>query len=375
MLNFLLVVAALVAGFVVWRKLREGSASADASPADGKGEPPPSAPAKSASGHTGRLSPDPAANAAASTPAAPPTPLELAEQAERKFRKALAAEAGDLAPSALLRTLAEKAAHAFSELEDTRRAAEIYRDARIHDKALKLYVNTLKDYPEAAQVASRKGDHALSAKLYTYVGDKEKALTSWVEWGRKAANPLQHAKEMRALGEEHFANVLVSIIETRPATNKDAELLYRLGGALDAGGFPSAALRVFARLVQVVPNYKDVAELRVELEQRVEAEARAQRMPEAESGSQFEAVTLPTVSGPVAHDSDPPFALLELPHIDDNNEAEALAAEASADAPDASQTESLVKTALATLALVTTAKRVRKGVVEEQVARTSHDDR
>ena len=371
MLKILAILAVFIGAFVAFRRLSARGAD-EKSSADGEnGETPRSPGAQAAPGHnTGRISPDPAASA----PATPPTPTEQAENSERKFRKALAAETGDLAPSALLRTLAESAAQAWTALEQTRRVAEIYRDARLHDKALKLYVNTLKDYPTAALVASRKGDHALAAKLHTYVGDKDKALASWVEWGRTAANPLLHVKEMRAFGEEQFANVLVSIIETRPATEKEAEVLYRLGGALDGGGFPSAALRVFDRLIEVAPSYKDVPALRAELEQRVAAEAHAPSELDADGGGQFEALTLPTAGASARTDSDPPFALLELPHIDDGSEPAEPEPTAAA-APDASQTEPLVKTALASLALVSAKRRVPKGAVEEQAARSVHDDR
>ncbi len=382
MWRIIAVIAALfTVGLLIWRQMGGGKAADDDAEEGEEPEeqqartsavharkrstgPLPTADEKSAAVRNPRLTPDPATG-----PITPPTPAELAEQSERKFRKALAGETSDLAPSALLRTLAEAAAQAWLALEDTRRAAEVYRDARIYDKALKLYVNTLKDYPEAAIVASRKGDHARAAQLHTYLGDKEKALASWLEWGRTAVNPLQYAKEMRAFGEEYFANVLVRIIETRPASEKDAELLYRLAGALDEGGFPQAALRVYVRLAEVVPHYKDVAACRAQLEERVAAEARSTSPLDAEAGGLFDPLALPTAS----FDSEPPQELLELPRIDD--EPEVPVAEEPAPPPDDSQTEALVKSALAAVALVKAARRARKDVVEEQVSRPRHDNR
>jgi tetratricopeptide (TPR) repeat protein len=379
MWRIIAVIAALfTVGLLIWRQMGGGKPSEDDADEDSDEEGQRNSAVHTRSRSTGplpraedkssprgqRLSPDPAAGAAP-----PPSPSELAEQAERKFRKALAGEASDLAPSALLRTFAETAAQAWLALGDIRRVAEVYRDARIFDKALKLYVNTLKDYPEAAIVASRKGDHARAAQLYTYLGDKDKALASWLEWGRTAVNPLQYGKEMRAFGEEQFANVLVRIIETRPASEKDAELLYRLAGALDEGGFPQAALRVFARLAEVVPNYKDVAACRAQLEQRVADEARNSSPLDADGGGLFDPLALPSAP----FQSEPPQELLELPCIED--EPEQPAAEEAAAAPDDSQTEPLVKSALASLALVKASRRARKDVVEEHVSRPRHDNR
>jgi hypothetical protein len=119
----------------------------------------------------------------------------------------------------------------------------------------------------------------------------------------------------------------------------------------------------------VVPHYKDVAACRAQLEERVAAEARSTSPLDAEAGGLFDPLALPTAS----FDSEPPQELLELPRIDD--EPEVPVAEEPAPPPDDSQTEALVKSALAAVALVKAARRARKDVVEEQVSRPRHDNR
>lgn len=292
-------------------------------------------------------------------------PRERAELLEKKFRKALSAEGGDLAPGALVKKLATTAAEAWLQVDEVRRAADIYRDARINDQALKYYVEVLGDFEEGARVASRKGDHARAAMLYTQVGDKRSACVSWLEWGRRAADPLRHEKIMRGVGDDLFAGILAKIVEMRPATPENVPLFRRIIEVIDEQASPADALTVYRRLVEAAPHAEDVRAQIARLEARL-----SEGLTRGSERDELDAVVLPTLDASAEEPTEDFDALpLELPRIEPRRPTK------SRPIAVGERADGTGKTALAVVALEKRVARREGNAVEEQVARSRVDER
>jgi hypothetical protein len=284
------------------------------------------------------------------------TPEQRAERTERKFRKALVAEAPDLAPSPLLRKLAEAAAESWLDLKEQRRAADIYRDARMHERAIHFYLEVLKLPSEAARVVLSRGEHLKAGALFKQAGDIRGQCVCWLEWGKSAPDPLEHEAAMRELGAALFGRLLAKIAEARPATPENAPLLRRMAGAIDEFAMPFDALALCKRLYEAAPD-PDVSERIARLERHIAGETEAERLSDEFDGA---LLALPP-AGPVP-DSIPPGPL-DLPRVDRPSR------------PIPVQKDETGKTALAVVELEKREARRANAVAEEQVARSRLDQR
>jgi hypothetical protein len=284
------------------------------------------------------------------------TPEQRAERTERKFRKALVAELPDLAPSPLLRKLADGAADAWLELKNVRRAADIYRDARLHERAVQLYLNELQDPGEAARVVMSRGDFLKAGALFKQAGDTRGQCVCWLEWGKSAPDPLAREAEMREIGPELFGRLLAKIAETRPATTENVLLFQRLAGALDEFQMPHDVLAICQRLHQASPD-ADNSERIAHLERHIAGESETDRYSDEFDGA---VLALPALTA--VPESMPPGPI-NLPRVN------------SPSRPFPAANDDTGKTALAEVKLEKKAARRANDVAEEQVARSRSDQR
>jgi hypothetical protein len=284
------------------------------------------------------------------------TPEQKAERTERKFRKALVAEAPDLAPSPLLRKMADSAAEAWIELKDVRRAADIYRDARLHERAVQLYLNDLQDPGAAARVVLSRRDFLKAGELFKQAGDTRGQCVCWLEWGKTAPDPLEREAAMREIGAELFGRLIAKIAEARPATTENVPLLQRLAGALDEQAQPHDVLAICQRLHQASPD-ADNSERIARLERHIAGESETDRF-----SSEFDGAVLALPALEAVPDSIPPGPI-DLPRVDKPSR------------PIPAAKDDTGKTALAVVELEKRAARRENTVAEEQVARSRLDQR
>jgi hypothetical protein len=284
------------------------------------------------------------------------TPEQKAERTERKFRKALVAEAPDLAPSPLLRKMADTAAEAWIELKNVRRAADIYRDARLHERAIQLYLNDLKDPGEAARVVLSRGEFLKAGELFKQAGDTRGQCVCWLEWGKTVPDPLEREAAMREIGTELFGRLLAKIAEARPASPENVPLFQRLAGALDEQSQPHDVLSICQRLQQASPDV-DNSERIARLERHIAGESETDRFSDEFDGA---VLALPALEA--VPDSIPPGPI-DLPRVDKPSR------------PIPAAKDDTGKTALAVVELEKRAARRENTVAEEQVARSRLDQR
>ena len=198
-------------------------------------------------------------NAPAASSAPPQRDSSSPPDIEAEFRSALASCKGDTLGRVKAQELAHEAADKLLAAGEMRRAAEVFRDAELHDEAIHLFVNVLGAPGEAAPLLAERGNHQRAAELYEMAGEQERAAAAWVEVAHSADAPELYLDRIEALSEEHAFNFLDSETRLRPLSDKTAELHYRLALSCEKRGDEKRALQVFNIIIQTVGDYKEAA--------------------------------------------------------------------------------------------------------------------
>lgn len=168
------------------------------------------------------------------------------------------ADARDPVALAELRPAAEDACEAWLEAGDVRRAADACRDGGLVDQGVNLYANLLGDPGAAAALLSRAGEHRRAAELYANAGEREHALSSWIAWSVGAEDPLAHAPDVRALGNDRASRMLDAVVRARPLDASNVELHYRVALEYELVEHLSEAVDVLRSLRSIAPAHRDV---------------------------------------------------------------------------------------------------------------------
>ncbi|MCP4675202.1 MAG: protein kinase [Deltaproteobacteria bacterium] len=199
------------------------------------------------------------------------TPLDRARRTESRFcRVREKAASGDPDAGAQLESVGRETVEALLTAGETRRAAEICIDAGLFDQAINLYVNLLGDPGAAAPLLSKRGDHKRAAELYEAAGKKERAFSSWMEWTKKATDPLLHLNQVERLGKDTVYTILESILEQRPLDSDNVDLHYRIADAYEKREKAATAVALLEQILKISPAYRDaeqkVSRMKVVLE-------------------------------------------------------------------------------------------------------------
>ena len=188
-------------------------------------------------------------------------PSEVARKAEDEFRQVLATlGASNTDPEAKQRMeqMGHDAAHATLSAGDTRRAADICRDAGLIDQAVNMYVNLLGDPGNAAALLADRGEHKRAAELYEVAGQIERSKAQWIDWSRGADNPLEQLINVKKLGDDAVGDWLDSIVEHHPPSTQNVELHYQIATAYEQTKNHNSALQVLQKTSKVAGDYKDI---------------------------------------------------------------------------------------------------------------------
>ncbi len=186
------------------------------------------------------------------------TPADRARRAESKFLKTRDRAAnGDPQASSVLEELGREAAEAMLSAGETRRAAELCEEAGLLDQAINLYVNLLGEPGAAAPLLSKRGDHKRAAELYEAAGKKERAFASWMEWSKKASDPLLHLSEVERLGDDTAYRLLDAVVQQRPLKPNNIDLHYRVVRAYEQRDRVAAAVPILEQIVGLSPQFED----------------------------------------------------------------------------------------------------------------------
>jgi serine/threonine-protein kinase len=187
-------------------------------------------------------------------------PADRARAAQARFEEQLHKVApDDAAGQAKVAELARVAVDAYLALGDIRKAADLSRDAGLVDQAINLYVNLLGDPGSAATLLAARGEHKRAAELFEQAGQKERALSAWIDWSQRADDPLEHLEQVSRLFDKAMNRLIESVVETRPLESNSVDLYYRMARALEEHGQAAEALPLFERIQVVEPRYRDVA--------------------------------------------------------------------------------------------------------------------
>jgi eukaryotic-like serine/threonine-protein kinase len=186
-------------------------------------------------------------------------PVRRGQQMEADFRRQQALSSGSEADRAKLQSLARVTADALLGDGDMRRAADVLRDAELHDEAIHLYVNVLGEPGLAAPILAHKGNHERAAELYEMAGQNERAATTWVQIARQAAKPEIFLDRIERLSRDVASTFLEQHTGTIHIDKQSAELFYRYASLLAKKGDSQRALGVYQKIKGAVADYKDVA--------------------------------------------------------------------------------------------------------------------
>jgi tetratricopeptide (TPR) repeat protein len=216
------------------------------------------------------LGKDVAGRAAASAAAAPLTGTQSLRAAKAEqlrdpeidFRLALkeAQDSGAPTDDERLQALARDAADALLAKGEIRRAADVYRDAGLHDEAIHLFVNVLGSPGEAAPLVAARGNHERAAELYELAGQLERAAHTWVQVAKNSPRPESYLDRIEQLDEGVAQEYLEAETQIRPLSADNAEWHYRYAAMCERRGDAKKARHIFLRVQQVAGNYKDVGE-------------------------------------------------------------------------------------------------------------------
>ncbi|MBP9086654.1 MAG: protein kinase [Kofleriaceae bacterium] len=188
-----------------------------------------------------------------------PTPAaSRGRQLEAEFRQAQALSTGSEADRSKLQSLARGTADALLADGELRRAADVLRDAELHDEAIHLYVNVLGEPGLAAPILAQKGNHERAAELYEMAGESERAATTWVQIARQAPRPEIFLDRIERLSREVATTFLDQFTRTLTLDATNAELYYRFASLLAKKGDSQRALGVYQQIKGVVTDYKDL---------------------------------------------------------------------------------------------------------------------
>ena len=186
------------------------------------------------------------------------TPQDRARKAERAFEDARhRARTGDPDAQTKVEELGRVAAEALLATGDTRRAAEVCRDAGLIDQAVNLFVNLLGDPGAAAPLLAERGDHVRAASLYEAAGQKERATAAWVAWSETAEDPMQHIDQVERLGNESVVQYLDTVVGSRPPTAENVDLHRQIAQVYERNEQPQLAARVVESIVRIAPAAPD----------------------------------------------------------------------------------------------------------------------
>lgn len=178
---------------------------------------------------------------------------------EVEFRKAQALSTGSEADRAKMQSLSRQAADALLADGELRRAADVLRDAELHDEAIHMYVNVLGLPGEAAPILALKGNHERAAELYEMAGESERAASTWVTVAQQAAKPEIFLDRIERLSKDVATTFCEQQTKARPLNDGSAELYYRYATLLAKRGESQRALTVFEQINSTLTEYKDVA--------------------------------------------------------------------------------------------------------------------
>ncbi len=201
-------------------------------------------------------------------------PARKAEaSAETKLRAMLSKGATDAASKVELQQVAQQAAEEALAAGEIRKAADMYRDAGLHDEAIHLFANVLGAPGEAAALVAARGHHDRAAELYELAGQKERAAAAWVECARKGDRVAPFVDRIERNDARVAMRFFEEVTASRPADDDSAEAYYRLGRGLEGAGERGRALEVFRKLQRGVAGYRDVVARVSELESSVGSRA------------------------------------------------------------------------------------------------------
>ena len=179
-------------------------------------------------------------------------------QLEAEFRQHQALSTGSEADRSKAQTMARTTADALLADGELRRAADVLRDAELHDEAIHIYVNVLGEPGLAAPILAHKGNHERAAEMYEMAGENERAATTWVQVARQAARPEIFLDRIERLSRDVATTFLEQHTNTVALDAATAELYYRFAALLAKKGDSQRALGVYQRVKGVVNDYKDI---------------------------------------------------------------------------------------------------------------------
>ena len=224
-----------------------------------------------------------------SAPAAPDdgllTPAEQVDQQEEEFQELVRlARDGDDESRQRAEAMGQEMAEILLAAGETRKAAEICRDAGLVDQAINLFVNLLGDPAAAAPLLAERGEHERAADLYEAAGQKERALAAWCTWSAEADDPLSKLDSVRRLGDDAVITLLDVVTEQRPPAKETLELHMRIAGAFEQAKRPDSAFRLLKRLSRIDSESKDIQQRLRQLREEVARAAKIKKGEDEERG-------------------------------------------------------------------------------------------
>lgn len=196
--------------------------------------------------------------AAAAASRLPPDPSRGARPAEEQYQTLAAKAPADELGRVEVQQAAQRAADEAMAAGEIQRAANIYRDAGLHEEAIHLYANVLGMPGEAATLVAARGHHDRAAELFESAGMKDRAAIAWVDAARKTGRAENYVDRVAALEPTVCLRMLEEATNARPVSAESAELYYRFGLMLERLGDRVRALEVLLSLRRTVADYKDV---------------------------------------------------------------------------------------------------------------------
>jgi serine/threonine-protein kinase len=175
---------------------------------------------------------------AVSAPAAQPNP-------EERFRSLLVMSRSDDVARMEMQQAAQSAAETALAEGDLRKAADIYRDAGLHDEAIHLYANVLGLPGDAAPLVAARGHHDRAAELYELAGQKERAASAWAELARRSGQPEVWVDRIERLDPKLALTVMEEAVSARPISRLNVKLHYRYAVLLETLGERVRALETY----------------------------------------------------------------------------------------------------------------------------------
>ncbi len=206
------------------------------------------------------------------------TPQEQVSRQEEAFEQLVQqARSGDEEAQQKVQAMGQEMAETLLAAGETRKAAQICRDAGLVDQAINLFVNLLGDPGSAAPLLADRGEHERAAELYEAAGQRERALAAWVKWSAEAEDPLGRLDRVQRLGDDAVLTLLDVITDRHPPSKETLALHLRMAGAFEQCKRPDSAFRLLKRLSRIDSESEEIKERLGQLREEVARTAREKK--------------------------------------------------------------------------------------------------